>query len=264
VRPLAALRLAPEFCGVVFDLDGTVLTGGKLTVAAYQAIHALHDAGLRLIACTGRPAGWGSVIARQWPIDAAITENGALAFVPDGAGIVCVDRLAVAEREARRAQLQQAAEALQEAHDDLVLTDDNLGRVTDVTFDIGETRTLAPERVAAIRHDAERRGLRTFTSSIHLHITLECDDKASGTLGLLARRFGDDPTEALARYVFVGDSSNDAACFAAFATTVGVSNVSDHVAEMNVPPRYVSRAAEGAGFAEIAEHILAQQAGAGV
>ena len=44
----------------------------------YDALWDLSDAGLRLVAVTGRPSGWGEVIARQWPIDGAVTENGAV------------------------------------------------------------------------------------------------------------------------------------------------------------------------------------------
>ena len=64
--------------GVLFNLDDTLLTHGVLTREAYGALWDLREAGLRLVAVTGRPGGWGEVIARQWPIEAAVTENGAV------------------------------------------------------------------------------------------------------------------------------------------------------------------------------------------
>src|SRR5262249_59883715 len=72
---------ARRLTGVVFDLDDTLLDHGELAEAAYRALFRLREAGLRLVACTGRPAGWGEVLARQWPIDAVVVENGAVAFV---------------------------------------------------------------------------------------------------------------------------------------------------------------------------------------
>jgi hypothetical protein len=41
----------------------------------------LHQAGFKLIPITGRPAGWCDHIARMWPVDAVIGENGAFYFV---------------------------------------------------------------------------------------------------------------------------------------------------------------------------------------
>jgi hydroxymethylpyrimidine pyrophosphatase-like HAD family hydrolase len=92
---------------------------------------------------------------------------------------------------------------------------------------------------------------------VHLHLTASPDDKASGVLRFLYQRFGDDPSSARARYAFVGDSGNDAACFAAFATTVGVANVVPHLPRLSVPPRYVTRAERGAGFAEALDAFVA-------
>ena len=67
MKPLAALSVeeARALRGVIFDLDDTVLDHGALTEIAYGALFRLREAGLRLVACTGRPAGWGEVLARQ-------------------------------------------------------------------------------------------------------------------------------------------------------------------------------------------------------
>ena len=56
---------------MVFDIDDTITTAGKLTAEAYSAMWALSDAGLRLIPVTGRPAGWCDLIIREWPVCAA-------------------------------------------------------------------------------------------------------------------------------------------------------------------------------------------------
>ena len=61
------------------------------------------------------------------------------------------------------------------------------------------------------------------------------------------------------RYAFVGDSGNDAACFAAFRTTFGVANVRASLGRLSVTPRYVASRAMGEGFAEIAAAILAHR-----
>jgi len=59
-----------------------------------------------------------------------------------------------------------------------------------------------------------------------------------------------------AGYAFVGDSGNDAACFAAFRVTFGVANVRKHLARIPVTPKYVATSEMGDGFAEIARAII--------
>jgi HAD superfamily hydrolase (TIGR01484 family) len=266
VRPLADLGAdqARRLVGVVFDLDDTLLDHGALTEAAYSALHRLREAGLRLVACTGRPAGWGEVIARHWPLDAAVTENGALSFAvehaPPGGGrrqVVSLDPLGRAARRARREELLALASEIEAAFPETALADDNDARRADVTLDIGEHRRVPADEVRAIRAFAAGRGVRTFSSSIHVHLTPEPDDKATGTLRVLTSRFGEDATAALSRWAFVGDSGNDAAAFAAFRTTFGVANVRGHLPTLTVPPRFVARAERGAGFAEIAARLVA-------
>jgi len=55
-------------------------TEGRLSADAYAALERLSQHGLRVIAVTGRPAGWCDMIARFWPVDAVIGENGAFYF----------------------------------------------------------------------------------------------------------------------------------------------------------------------------------------
>ncbi len=57
--------------------------------------------------------------------------------------------------------------------------------------------------------------------------------------------------------VFVGDSPNDAPMFAAFPNAVGVANLRDFEDRLPAAPSFVTEARAGAGFAELAEAILA-------
>jgi len=99
--------------------------------------------------------------------------------------------------------------------------------------------------------------MRTFVSSVHLHLTLDPFDKASGTVAFLHDCFGEDPTAVRRRYAYVGDSANDAPCFFAFETSFGVANVEGSVRRLSVPPGYVAPSPKGKGFVEIADRILA-------
>jgi hydroxymethylpyrimidine pyrophosphatase-like HAD family hydrolase len=259
MRPLASLEReeARGLRGVLFDLDDTVLSHGLLTREAFGAVCDLHDAGLELVAVTGRPSGWGEVVARQWPIDGAVTENGAVHVVRDGKGVKLIFDGTDAEVAARRAKLDGlVARALREMGH-VKLADDNHGRRADVAWDIGERVTLPESDIANLARIVVEEGARTTRSSVHLHATYERDDKASGVVRFLHARFGVDAGAALHRYAFAGDSANDAACFSAFRTTFGVANVRAFVNRLAVPPKYVAQGERGAGFAEIARAILA-------
>ncbi len=269
MTPIEALGAAEarRIAGVVFDLDDTLLDHGELTEAAYAALFRLREAGLSLIACTGRPAGWGEVLARQWPIDAVVAENGAIALVtdpsPHGRQVTVIDPLPEAARRAARARLLDLAEELCARFPEAALADDNAARRTDVTLDVGEHRRVDAARIREIRAIARDRGVGTLVSSIHLHLMASADDKASGTIRLLCARFGEDATAARWRYAFVGDSANDAAAFAAFPLSFGVANVLRHVRGLTVPPRYVAPEPMGRGFAAIAARLAALRASAG-
>lgn len=255
MKPLVALdrEEAKRLRGVFFDLDDTVLTHGLLTREAFDALWKLHDAGLVLVAVTGRPSGWGEVIARQWPIDGAVTENGAVFLVRDGKGVRVITDGDVSER---RARLDAIVRDVTQRMPHVPLSDDTHARRTDVAWDINERVKLPPEDVEALARIVVSHGARTTRSSVHLHASYERDDKASGAVRFATSLLGEDAGAVLARFAFCGDSANDAACFAAFRTTFGVANVRASLSLLRVSPRYVANAERGAGFAQIAGAIL--------
>ncbi len=262
MRPVASLGRdeARALRGILFDLDDTLLTHGALTREAYGALYDLHDAGLRLVAVTGRPTAWGELLVRQWPIDGAVTETGAVRIVRDGHGVLLREDCDATERLARRERLAAIIARVKVVVPEAVLADDGAGRRADVAWDIGEQVKLPVERVDAIAAEILAAGARTTRSSVHIHATYDPADKATGAIAFLRETFGEDAGVARGRYAFLGDSANDAACFGAFVHTFGVANVRSHIARIAVPPRYLAEGAMGAGFAEIAKKILAERA----
>jgi HAD superfamily hydrolase (TIGR01484 family) len=242
--------------GLLFDLDDTLLAHGLLTRAAFDALWNLHEAKFKLVVVTGRPSGWGEVIARQWPIDGAVTENGAVHVTREGRGIRLSQRCDENERRSRRARLASIAEDVRVQIPESRLADDVGARVSDITWDIGERIQLPRERVDVIDAIARKAGARTTRSSVHLHASFDADDKASGAVRFIVEHFGGDSGAALARYAFVGDSSNDSACFAAFQHTFGVANVRAYAPRLPVTPKFVASKEMGEGFAEVANALL--------
>ncbi|MFZ5889903.1 MAG: HAD-IIB family hydrolase [Myxococcota bacterium] len=259
MRPAATLsaELARGLRGLLFDLDDTLLDHGKLVPSALDALYRMKAAGLELFAVTGRPAGWGAVIAHQWPIDGAITENGGLALVHTNGRVTLHDRLAPKERTFRRRELDYLVTTLRSEFPELVPSDDVWQRISDFTFDIGEYQRVPRERVLAVRQRAHALGAATIASSVHLHVSLDRADKASASAQLMSLLYGVDPFRVLSSYAFIGDSENDAACFNAFRVSFGVKNLSGRP---TLCPRFITQGERAAGFVEAAELLLARRA----
>ena len=253
--PIGALpeRAARHLRGLLFDLDDTLLDHAKLTEAAYSALFRLREAGFESYAVTGRPAGWAAVIARQWPIDGAVAENGAIAFFVDDRGLCTQDPVPAPERLRRKHALAALVAEVQAEFPELVPADDVPLRHTDFTFDIGEQQRVPRERVALVRAFAEARGASTLASSVHLHLSFDREDKASGAVRLIRSLRGVDPSAILGRYAFIGDSENDGACFAAFQHSIGVRNLSGRA---TLTPRYLTGRERGAGFVEAVSALI--------
>jgi len=62
-----------------------------------------------------------------------------------------------------------------------------------------------------------------------------------------------------ATVAFAGDSPNDAPMFRFFRNSVGVANVLKFGEALTDKPKYVTEASSGAGFAELAAHLLAKR-----
>ena len=93
-------------------------------------------------------------------------------------------------------------------------------------------------------------------SSIHVNGWFGDYDKLGMTKAFMAERGGVDLDAERAAYVFAGDSPNDAPMFAYFPHSVGVANVRSAAHRLEHAPAYVTDAASGAGFAELAERVL--------
>jgi HAD superfamily hydrolase (TIGR01484 family) len=258
VRPLAEWTPA-GVRGLFFDIDDTLTTEGRLTAVAYSALERLHDAGLLVAPITGRPAGWCDHIARMWPVDGVIGENGAFYFAYDPAARRLLKRFRDddATRAANRARLAAVRDRILRDVPGAALASDQLYREADLAIDFCEDVPRLPaaavDRIAAIMRAA---GMTAKPSSIHVNGWFGDYDKLGMTKTFMAERCGVDLDAQRAAYVFAGDSPNDAPMFAYFPHSVGVANVSAAAPRLEHAPAYVTEAASGAGFVELAERLL--------
>lgn len=245
--------------GVFTDIDDTLTTGGRLTAAAYAAMERLHASGLLVVPITGRPAGWCDHIARMWPVDAVVGENGSFYFRYDREAGELRRRFwqSEAQRAANGRRLERVrARVLQEVPGSAVASD-QLYRESDLAIDYCEDVPALPEEaVARIVAIAEAEGATVKVSSIHVNAWFGDYDKLRMTEVLMREAFGVGLAGERAAYAFVGDSPNDAPMFAYFPHAVGVANVRRFAGRLSAAPAYVTEADAGAGFVELAEALL--------
>src|SRR5207248_10842411 len=97
---------------VLVDIDDTLTTEGRLTSQAYTALERLKAHGKFVVPVTGRPAGWCDHIARMWPVDAVVGENGAFYFFFDQGRLHKRFHDGEAERAEKRARLDALAKRI--------------------------------------------------------------------------------------------------------------------------------------------------------
>ena len=252
-----AVRRAVRF--VLTDIDDTLTTEGRLPGAAYQALEDLRAAGLAVAPITGRPAGWCDHIARMWPVDGVVGENGAFYFRYDPASRRMIRRY---HRDA--AQRARDADALQRLKGDILaavpgaaVSADQAYREADLAIDFREDVPPLPmDEVKRIKALFEAAGAVAKISSIHVNGWFGDYDKLSMTRLFFREVLGEDLDAVREQTVFAGDSPNDAPMFAFFPNSVGVANVADFQGEMEALPGWITRARGGEGFAELARALL--------
>jgi HAD superfamily hydrolase (TIGR01484 family) len=262
MRPLADFPAAARrgLVGVLTDIDDTLTTEGQLPAVSYAALERLRAAGLLVIPVTGRPAGWCDHIARMWPVDGVVGENGAFWFRHDAKGRRFVKRYVVdaSERAQRAEKLGGIAERILAAVPGCAIASDQPYREADLAIDFREdVEPLPMAAVEEIVRLMEAEGLTAKASSIHVNGWFGGYDKLSTSRKMLREEFGIDVEAQKERFVFAGDSPNDQPMFAYFPNAVGVANVRDMQSLMRDLPAWITPSRGALGFAELADAILA-------
>ena len=245
---------------VLFDLDGTVTKDGGIPPAIYLALTRLSEAGFITLAVTGRPAGWCDLIARWWPIDGVVGENGAFCFRRDRSGQFHRDwihRRTQFEHDRLQILLENALDAVPGS----MPAQDNSWRICDIAFDFDEDVSgLTLDDANTAKAIFEDGGAIAKISSIHVNAWFGAHSKQSTSRHILTSIFGLDEKEMDKTVVFIGDSPNDETMFETFPLSFGVAGLKRFSAGMTYLPAHITEADEADGFLEIVDIILAGRA----
>jgi hypothetical protein len=244
---------------VLTDIDDTLTTEGRLTAEAYTALERLSEAGLTVIAVTGRPGGWCDHIARMWPVFGVVGENGAFYLRYDRAARLMHSHYWASEeqRTENRQKLNLLSTEIMTEVPGTALASDQAYRQADLAIDFCEdVEPLKEEDVLKIVQLFHQAGAQAKVSSIHVNGWFGHYDKLSMTRILFAREFGMALQEHLEEILFIGDSPNDEPMFKFFSISVGVANIQTQLHRLNDQPKFVTRGCGGSGFAEMADWLL--------
>ena len=273
LQALAPWQVPTDLIGVFTDIDDTLTTEGAVTADALAALGALKAAGLHVIPITGRPVGWSERFAAAWPVDAIVAENGAVALrlepqrISDEIGL---QRLSDKRRQLSKIYQQDAAtraanftamhavlEQIEREVPQARRAQDSAGRETDIAIDHSEFTHLPQPAIDACVATMRAAGMSASVSSIHINGWFGAHNKWEGARWIVRELFGRELADERSRWVYVGDSTNDQIMFEHFEHSVGVANIARFVPPLAHLPRFVTKGERGAGFAELARHLLA-------
>jgi hypothetical protein len=249
---------------VLTDIDGT-LTGpdGRLPAKSYSAMQRLRAAGIKVIPITGRPAGWCDHIARMWPADGVVGENGALFYMRDDSSAKMIKIYSEPSSDIRASNMKRLLSmysAVKRKFPSVEPASDQNFRETDVAIDYCEDvrPPLTVAQAFEIKKFCESRGATAKVSNIHVNAWFGDYTKLKMSKRILRDIFGETDASMLEKTVYAGDSDNDAEMFGHFKLSVGMADVRAYADSMprDCHPKFVAPLRGADGFCRLAAAIL--------
>ena len=241
---------AKKVKALLFDLDGTFVSDDKLGSKTYESLENLRNSGTKTIAVTGRPAGWCDLMARWWPIDAVVGENGAFYYRKVNNKILRETYHPSDSYFNYQEKLRSLFDKLLKKYDYLKLASDQSFRHWDLAIDISEETSIPMEIAIDIVDICHNNGAKAAISNIHVNIWFGDYNKETMSLKVL-----DNLGIMKDSCVYIGDSPNDSPMFDCFPLSVGVKSVENYKDLMDNLPEYITDGDGAIGFIELVKFI---------
>jgi HAD superfamily hydrolase (TIGR01484 family) len=242
------------------DIDDTLSSSGKLTAEAYSALWDLKRAGFFVVPITGRPAGWCDLIARFWPVDAVVGENGAFTFFSHGNILKRMNTPTGANDQELKGKLKLLGEKIRHRFPHAKWASDQNYREYDLAIDICEdVPPWKSEDVNDLLSLCKDEGAHAKLSSIHVNTWYGNYDKKSGFENWLKHATDlklSSPPPPKNQWLYIGDSPNDEPMFAHFPYSVGVANLKKYLDRLKHSPVWMTSEESGKGFVEMAVQLI--------
>ena len=241
------------------DIDDTISSHGKIHDSTYSSLWQLKNAGVKIIAVTGRPAGWCDMIARFWPVDAVVGENGAFYFKYDEKNKK-MHRHYFFDEATRKLNYQKLKnieiEVLKEVPG-TAISADQFSRQFDLAIDFCEdVPALDSQAQQKILDICFKHGAEAKLSSIHVNTWFGKYDKLSMCKTLAQKEYKTELSQMQSQMAFSGDSPNDEPMFEYFDYSFAVANFLEFQNKVKSLPKFICTKEAGEGFNQLANKIL--------
>lgn len=255
MKPISEFKTKIQF--VLTDIDDTITTHGQLPASAYAALEKLKHHNICVIPVTGRPAGWCDLIARLWPVDAVIGENGGLYYRYQNQKMGRWNFCDEQTQKQNQIKLFKIAEEIKQKIPAAAISADQFCRIYDLAIDFCEDiPRLSDHEIKRIVDIFTNHGATAKISSIHVNGWFGHFNKVTTAKLLLKNEFGLTDEQILDQCAYIGDSPNDEPLFENFKHTFGVANIKNFENQMQHLPAYISPSESGKGFCEIVDRIV--------
>ncbi|RLI61602.1 MAG: HAD family hydrolase [Promethearchaeia archaeon] len=254
-------KIANKIDVIFCDIDDTLSYEGKILPETYQSLWDLFKNNIKIVPITGRCAGWVDHIARFWPVEGVIGENGALYMYLDN-----MDHLKK-KYYLNANNIQESKKKLESIKNEILkrfptckVASDQPYREFDLAIDFCEdVKPLPMNEVLEIVKIFKKNGAKAKISSIHVNGWFGDFDKLKMTKIFAKDVLGYNLEKKMDRILFIGDSPNDQTMFEFFNLSVGVANISKFSNIINHFPKYITKKKSGKGFAEFVSILLSKR-----
>jgi len=242
---------------IFFDIDDTLSSEGKIRPEAYAAMWKLKEAGKVIVPITGRPAGWCDHIARMWPVEAIVGENGAFYFMMKEGRMQKRYTADKSRREEFKRGLEKIRDEILSEVPSAGISSDQDYREFELAIDFCEDiPRLSEADIEKVEEIFKRHGATTKISSIHINGWFGDYNKLTTAKIFAKNELGIEVEKENRLFTFCGDSPNDEPMFDFFDLSVGVANVMDFANRIKSMPKFITKSKSGKGFAELADKII--------
>ena len=242
------------------DIDDTLTENGILPAESFSAIWELFNNGIRVIPVTGRPAGWCDFIARMWPVEGVLGENGAFFFSYDRIKKKMERRYLLSEEERLNGikKLEKIKKRILKEVPECQVACDQAYRITDLAIDYCEDINPPPgkESIKKIVSIITQEGANYKISSIHVNCWYGDFNKLKCLKLFLQEKDGRDYKKAQNRIIYIGDSPNDEPIFKDLEFSIGVANLRKYLMYIKALPLYITESESSKGFCEAVKTII--------
>jgi HAD superfamily hydrolase (TIGR01484 family) len=197
------------------------------------------------------------MIARFWPVDGIVGENGGFYFRYHSKKMKREFFLKETEMRKNREKLKRIEKEVLKKIRGSAVASDQFCRLMDLAIDFCEdVKPLSQNKIQQIVEVFEKHGAQAKVSSIHVNGWFGTYNKVTMLKRFLKKEFKLNEKQILSDCLFVGDSPNDEPMFEFFPQSVGVANIQKFLHHLESPPTYITKSKGGEGFVELTEHLL--------